>query len=390
MRLKSTPDDFHVREATDLRIRKQPAPYRVYLLEKRNWNTVDALQRIAKDLRVPYARFAYGGKKDRHAHTVQYVTVAQTPRDLSFKDKGYSLQFIGFADEPMGPSRILANNFAIVLREMHNTQERQVKAGLARLQERGMPNYFDDQRFGNLDKERGFIGERLLQGRWEEALHLALTAIYPEEERAAKERKRALREQWGDWAACRALARTALEQRSFDLLKERPGAFAEALATVNRETSFMWISTYQSFLWNEIMRRFITRRGWAADSVRGVAGDYLMQTAAAELQGLVIPLPGAKMRFPEPETGLILEEILAERRLRPSSLDREVLPGLAFKASPRPALLTPQSLWVDGPEPDERYPGHIKMRLRMSLPRGSYATMIIKGLMTTDPERPPD
>ena len=65
MRLKVTPEDFIVREATTLRIRRAPAPYRVYMLEKKDWNTADALMRIAKEKRVPYDRVAYGGKKDR-------------------------------------------------------------------------------------------------------------------------------------------------------------------------------------------------------------------------------------------------------------------------------------------------------------------------------------
>lgn len=381
MRLKSTPEDFLVREATDLRIRKQPAPYRVYLLEKTGWNTADALMRIAKAKRVPYARFAYGGKKDRHAHTFQYVTVAQVPHDLSLTEKGYSLKFLGFSTEPMAPGHILANHFELTVRELKPEEQKRLTAGRKRVLAQGIPNYFDDQRFGNLDRERGFLAEQMLLGRWETALDMALTSIYSEEHKEAKQRKRALREQWGDWAACRAIAQTALEQRAFDLLSQRPGAFRDALATVHKETAQLWISSYQSFLWNEVLRRLLTRRGWSGPEVPGAAGPYIFPTSAAALEDLVIPLPGRGMRFPDPETGIILEEILAERRLRPSSLEGELLPGLRFNASPRPARVAPDGLWMEGPSPDERYPGHEKVTLRFSLPRGSYATMVIKGLM---------
>lgn len=381
MRLKTMPDDFVVREATDLRIRKQPAPYRVYLLEKSGWNTADACMRIAKEKRVPYARFAYGGKKDRHAHTYQYITVHQTPIDLSLTAKGYSLKFLGYSQEPMGPSRILSNHFDLTVRELTAAETDRLQSNLDRVREHGVPNYFDDQRFGNMDRERGFIAELMLRGRWEEALNVALTAIYPEEHREAKERKRALRERWGDWAACRDLAQTAFEQRSFDLLRERPGAFREALATVNRETASMWLSAYQSFLWNEIMRRYLAEKGLAGAALPGVAGEYVMLAPDARLpEELVIPLPGRGMRFPDPTTGLIFEEIMRERRLRPAALDGELLPGLGFPASPRPAAAVPQGLRVEGPEPDDRYPGHRKVVLRFSLGRGSYATVVVKGL----------
>jgi len=63
MRLKATPADFVVREATSLRIRKEPAPYRVYMLEKQDWNPTDALARIAKDRRISYERIWPGRQK---------------------------------------------------------------------------------------------------------------------------------------------------------------------------------------------------------------------------------------------------------------------------------------------------------------------------------------
>jgi tRNA pseudouridine13 synthase len=382
MRLKTTPDEFLVREATDLRIRKEPAPYRVYQLEKSDWNTADALMRIAQERRVAYTKFAYGGKKDRHAHTFQYVTV-ESPIDLSHKTKGYDFQALGYSTEPMGPAHILSNHFELTLREMLDSEVAKLQANETQIKEYGIPNYFDDQRFGNLDKERGLIAEKMLLGRWDEALNLALTSIYSEEHREAKERKRALREHWGDWDRCRSLARTGLEQRSFDLLQTNPNAFKEALATANRELLTMWASTYQSFLWNEVMRRYLTEHGWVRCSAPGAAGPYLFQTDAARLHDqLVIPLPGRAMRFPQPDIGLILEQVLQERRLRPASLEKELLPGLIMNASPRNGLLVPHNLTIEPPTPDERYPGKSKVQVRFSLQRGSYATMIIKGLLT--------
>lgn len=387
MRLKSAPEDFTVREATSLRIRRDPAPYRVYMLEKTGWNTADALARVAKARRLSYSRIGYGGKKDRHAHTFQYITGPSAP-DLACEEKGYRVRFLGYSTEPMSPDKITANHFELTLRDLAPGEA----AALARaandpaLKERGVPNYFDDQRFGNLDRERGFIAERMLLGRWEEALDLALTAIHPEENREAKERKRAIRQAWGDWAACAALARTAFEQRSFEILRQRPEAFREALATAPAETASMWVSTYQSFLWNAVLRRWIEARGWGGPEVAGVAGPYRFLAAGAPPAEAIIPVPGRGMRFPIPETGELLEEVLRERRLRPAVLEAELLPGLAMRAFPRPALMRPTGVWAEGSEPDDRYLGKLKLRLRFSLPRGSYATMLIKAMGAATPQ----
>lgn len=383
MRLKTTPEDFVVREAVDLRIRQKPAPYRVYLLEKKGWNTADAVAAIARARRIPLSRIQYGGKKDRHGHTFQYVTI-EHPADHSLATPSYRLKAIGYSTEPMGPGRILANHFEVTVRELSPEAAERLRAGAARIAADGFPNYFDDQRFGSYDPERGFIAEHMLQGRWETALAIALTHIYPGEKSEAKARKRRVRESWGDWEACRALAKTAFEQRCFALLAERPDRFREALATARREELEMWLSAYQSFLWNEVLARLVADAARAASpdsAVREAAGRasrYLFAPPTPALRQMVIPLPGRGMRFPAPEAGLVLEEVLRERRLRPGQLEAELLPGYFLRSSPREAWVTPRSLHAEGPLPDERYPGHLRLVMRFTLPRGAYATMLFR------------
>lgn len=380
VRLKATPDDFQVREATALRIRKKPGPYQVYLLEKRGWNTTDALMRIARAHRVPYARFSYGGKKDRHAHTFQYVTFAGRA-NVATRANGYQLTFLGYADRPMEPAQILANHFTLVLRELSAAETEAIGTGLQRVAQTGSINYFDDQRFGSMDRARGFIAEKLLQQRWEEALLLALTTVHPGEHRAARVRKRALRERWGDWEACRALAVTALEQRAFARLLADPGGSREVLATVHPETVNLWIAAYQSFLWNETVRRLVRALG-ACHAAPGVAGDYLFPARPVPaLQGLVVPLPGRGMRFETPEPRAVLQGLLREREVAWGALERgDLLPGFTCKAAPREVVIFPQAMRAEPPEPDDLYPGTARMTLRFSLPKGAYATMLVKAV----------
>lgn len=385
MRLKRDPQDFVVREATSLRIRREPGPYQVYLLEKEGWNTHDLLMRIAKAAHLPYQAFGYGGKKDRHAITAQYITVQGERRDLSRQEKGYKLTRMGYATEPMAPSQILHNSFQLTVRELSEAEANQMGARAKRNDP--IPNWFDDQRFGNMDRERGFVVEKLLQGRAEEALNLALTTIWSEEAPHAKERKRRMQEAWGDWYTLQGLAETAFERRCFDFMAEDPsGASAKrALATSHPEQQGLRISTYQSFLWNEVLRRWLIGQGLVGSMAPGVAGDLLYLPAGTKVDlRTIIPMPGRGMRFPVAETGLLLEEILRERRLRPAALEGEVLPGQTIKAFPREAFIKAEGLHVGAPEPDEHYPGKQKLSLRFILPRGAYATNFIKSLAAAE------
>ncbi|WP_273378270.1 tRNA pseudouridine(13) synthase TruD [Symbiobacterium thermophilum] len=380
MRLKTTPEDFVVREAVDLHIRQKPARYRVYLLEKKGWNTADAVAAIARARRLPPGRIQYGGKKDRHAHTFQYVTIDH-PADHSLSTPHYRLKAVGYATEPMAPGRVLANHFEVTVRELRPEEAARLVDGVRRVAAAGFPNYFDDQRFGSFDPRRGFIAEQMAQGRWEQALQIALTHVYPGEKSRAKARKRRLLEAWGDWATCLDLAETAFERRCFALLAEQPGGFRAALATARREEQEMWLSAWQAFLWNEVLRRLVAAAAGGDEppaEAAGVAGPYRFARPTPELQQMVIPLPGRGMRFSDPRAGLILEDVLRERRLRPAQLEAELLPGLWLRSSPREAWVMPRSVRVDPPQPDERYPGFERVSLRFTLPRGAYATMLIK------------
>src|SRR5919202_1691364 len=79
MKVKQQPDDFRVEELTS--VAGGPAgPFAFYRLEKQGWSTPDALAALRRRWRVDVRRLSYGGLKDRHAATVQYLTIFHGPR----------------------------------------------------------------------------------------------------------------------------------------------------------------------------------------------------------------------------------------------------------------------------------------------------------------------
>lgn len=115
-KIKTQPADFKVVEVSSLPITKNGL-YSVYLLEKTGWNTTDALFEIASQKRIAFKNFSYGGKKDRHAVTSQFVTFKGRRID-DVIEKNYSLRFQGFAVRAMGPQFITANRFEITVRKL--------------------------------------------------------------------------------------------------------------------------------------------------------------------------------------------------------------------------------------------------------------------------------
>src|SRR5262249_56516182 len=68
----------------------------------------------------------------------------------------------------------------------------------------GLPNYFDDQRFGSVGEQCEFVAKEMVFGRFERALWLVLAAPYEHDRAEAKREKATLRELWGKWPECQA------------------------------------------------------------------------------------------------------------------------------------------------------------------------------------------
>ena len=78
--IKDKPEDFIVKEITDISI-KDSGEYIYFILKKRNYNTLDAMQKMADALHIPISRFGFAGNKDKKALTEQLVSVKDVNKD---------------------------------------------------------------------------------------------------------------------------------------------------------------------------------------------------------------------------------------------------------------------------------------------------------------------
>lgn len=379
--IKALPEDFVVEERGALPLR--PAgEYRVYLLKKRHWNTLDLIQHLSRILNVPSGQFSYGGKKDKHGLTSQFVTIREA-RDFSLKGKDFSLEPRGFMDRPMGPDLIIGNAFIVTIRNLADISPFEINLG--RAQKCGFPNFFDDQRFRSYDPERGFFGEKILKRHWNGALQVLLTGAGPEDTRAERERKAALLKNWKDWPLLLNLAKGPLEKKIFAFLKDRPKEFKRALHHIPEEEVGMSYAAFQSHLWNETLRRLVRKKCPVCVHVPGRESGYLFWNdldaeTHSYFASLDIPTAAAKMNFADALSQSLFEDVLKEKELSPGAFRTKALRRVYFRSFLRKALVIPEEFRVLFSGPDERHPGKNKWTISFSLPRGSYGTMLVKRL----------
>jgi tRNA pseudouridine13 synthase len=389
MKLKQRPEDFRVEEfpsVTPVPPGQPGGPFAFYRLEKRGWTTPDALSALRRRWKVDFRRLSYGGLKDRHAHTIQYLTIHNGP-EKHHDQGGFKFTYLGRLTEPYTSEHIRANGFTVTMRGLSPADLRRAEAALPEVADVGVPNYFDDQRFGSVSFDGGFVAREMVLGNFEGALKLALAAPYEHDRADAKKEKAILTAHWGDWPAAKAALPRSHARSIVDYLVHHPTDFRGACARLRPELQGLYLSAWQSHLWNKMLAR------WLADRVptdqliriRLKTGEVVMPRAVPEAvrpewDALTLPLPSARLKFdPDAPWAGIVTAVLAEEGI---PLDQMRIRGMQqpfFSKGERIARIPVANLtWEVGD--DELNKGRRALTLRFELPRGAYATMLVKRL----------
>ena len=386
MKLKQQPEDFQVEEISRV-VAGAEGPFAFYRLEKRGWTTPDAVAVVRRRWGVEPQRISYGGLKDRHARTVQYLTIFHGPR-RGLKQQDIHVEYLGQVEAAYASSDIDRNHFQLTVRDLEADARQGLEAELALLSVEGVPNYFDDQRFGSVAGIEGeFIARLLVKGRCEGALRLALVAPYEHDRAAQKSEKRLLEAHWGDWATLTRKLAPGDTWRLIEYLRVRADDYRGALAQLRPDLRTLYLSAYQSHLWNRLLAAWL-RRHCQADRLRPVAlrlGEVpfhagLEEETLRQLAALSLPLMSARLKLADEDPlAALVQEVMAEEGLALRDMQVRGIRELFFSRGERPALCLPTGLQHSF-EDDELRSGRHKLRLGFDLPRGSYATLIVKRL----------
>lgn len=400
MRLKCVPQDFRVRELLDYQ-EVADGQYYVHLLKKEKLSTAEALARLVSDGDVPRDAIAYAGLKDRQAVTEQYVSIAG--RRVELKLPNLRVSCVGRTDKPIQSRMSRGNAFTIVMRDLAPTEAAGLRRGLPSLQKTGFPNYFDDQRFGCLRHAQGFVMLELLRGDAESALRSMIAEPSPVAISGDVRLKQALRHRWGDWNACLEVARGPIYQPVFRHLLQHRGDFRGALGLLPQRMRTIHAFAYQSFLWNRALSRMLRSGIPGSQRLRlpTIAGDllawkYLEPEREQRLVAMSTPLYGPEGDGGAPAFKSAMQQELERAGISSGDFLRESVPGMIWKQEQRDALIKPRDVADLELRADDMHEGRVMATLAFSLPRGAYATMLLKRLVARpwfadddrqDPER---
>ncbi len=398
MRLKRVQRDFRVTEL----LRDEAAllgegPYTMYRVTKLGLTTFEAADRLAEEAGVDREAIAYAGLKDKDGITGQFMTVLRG-RPVNVKEEGLAIFRAGPAVRAIASEDSAGNAFEIFVRDLIGDDMRRIRVNIEQVRRLGLPNYFDDQRFGCLRHGQGFIVRSLMAGDAESALRALLAAPSRYGSERIELYKEGIAKRWGDWEALAAFARGARGASAFERLCADPRDFTGALerGVASRERT-IHLFAYQSHLWNRALTLRVQQAVGGGDLhwLPGDAGALpvwraIAPEALAALEALDLPLLGKGVTL-SPEARRLYDAVLAAEGFKVEdflTLDRS---GFRPLGEPRPVVIRPEFLRAAPAEPDEMFRLKQKMRLRFTLGRGQYATLVCKRLLmpTENSARPP-
>ncbi|HVZ75577.1 MAG TPA: tRNA pseudouridine(13) synthase TruD [Polyangia bacterium] len=305
-------------------------------IEKQGLTTLDAIKHLARVLGVDDRDAGYAGMKDRHATTRQWVSLPRVDVERAKLVEAPGLRVLAASrhGNKLRLGHLRGNKFEVVV---VTDDAAGVETRLRALAAGGVPNRYGEQRFGAAG-DNAAAGLALLRGE--------------RRERNNRVRKLLL-----------SAAQSAVFNHALAIRAARPGGLRGVLAG----DVLQKVASGGIFITDDV----------ATDQARVDTGELVVTG----------PLPGGREKEPPPGSPA---RALEDEALAAAGATREdfARAGRDLPGARRP-LLVPLGLGEPAvqPEPNLVQPeaaleslGHTALRLRFSLPSGSYATVVVDAL----------
>lgn len=396
MKLKSIEEDFIVEEINDsLEISPKKDNFRIYSLEKKGIETFALIESLSRRNKIPSREFGIAGLKDKHALTRQFFTLPVKHELPDIKEKNLSIRFLGYVSKRLNIGDLEKNHFTITARDIKKGELDGINKKSEDVKETGVPNYFDSQRFGSvgLDKTNGeylFIERFVMIEDFESACKIFLTNYQKTENKRIKDCKRLILENWEIIRDKKNLRDKRIEnilrkttEVTFRRMIEARTWF-DAFLLIPANLREMYVSAYQSYLWNEcvkaLLRKNIDKKNLVSIEYNIGTLTYYKNITHESIKNLPKLFPLISDRTKEDSDGII-KTILDKEKISISDFNVREKTGNFFKEYMRDVIIRPEdfSCRIDRDElnDNERHERY-KAVISFSLQKGSYATCVTK------------
>ncbi|TFG19507.1 MAG: tRNA pseudouridine(13) synthase TruD [Promethearchaeota archaeon] len=420
--LKVYPEDFIVCEITPVgRIlsinepnyvatqgpRSSKISYTLVDVVKKNEDTILAAEKIARKLNIDSNYVSWAGLKDNRAITAQRMTIKGDHRQklMDLHLDTLFIKNIHYSKTPIKLGDLWGNKFEIILRNIEDFEKNELTSITTNFQRQiarnGFPNYYGLQRFGSIRPNSHLVGKYIFLMDYQKAVEEFLYATYFLEHENVKICRKELHDtQDFEKALSNFPEGLYYERLMIKHIANKPDDYFGALRRIPRPLLNLLMSSYQSYLFNIAVSERMRKIGNLTEPKPNDMISLLL-----EENGLTTPVRYTYKKWKKPHLKKVLEMDRArimcpilgyDSKLKDSYFKKtysrilrreefkveyfkngKELKAYDFRGSFRGIIVKPKDLQVV-PQYDNRMKPNIEMRF--SLPKGTYATMLMREL----------
>ena len=386
--------------------------YLMVEVTKKNWDTNHFLKAYSSALGISHKRITYAGTKDKKAVTVQKMSLYDVPKEKveNVHLKDVSVRVLGRTQGPIGLGDLEGNQFKINVRNIdlsvEETRDAVEKTTTEIKNAGGVPNFFGIQRFGAKRPLTHRVGADILEGDLEKAIMRYVSEVYKDEPEETKDVRRFLAETKDLKSAVSKFPdHLGHEKAILSHLISRPGDFKGAFMVLPKNLYTMFIHAYQSWLFN----RIICERLQSGMSLNeAVVGDIVCYRGKDKMPDssrlekvddgnvdginallkrkrafITAPLFGSETPLADGMPGEIEQRLIKETGFTAEDFKVPAFPEVASRGLRKEILLEVEPL--ASVSNDLLFDGRTMLTLEFKLPKGSYATTVLREYMKTNP-----
>lgn len=388
----------------ELRDKIEPGKSFVYFtLMKSGLDTIEALQIISRKLKRQIRQFGFSGLKDKDAVTLQLISLRNPPlgKLLDFNHPKIKIFNFMSMEKPIKLGMHEGNFFHIAIRNVKLHSKKLLKIlweTKQELQWKGGANYFGHQRFGIIRPNTHIIGEKIFRRDFKGAVMELLTSIYPLEPEEVKNARRNLEENLDFQRALTSFPYyLSYERTVLRHLSKCPNDYVNALRRLHPSILSLFARAYQSYLFNLLLSRRMQMGVYPKKAIEGdiivhldkngrplgkpwIASRTMLSYINRKIKegkfGIFLPIFGFRTKLTKGKAGEIERELIKEQNIDLKMFYSRSIPEASSEGSYRMAFIdcSLDSVKVSCKKTTTVF-------LDFSLPKGSYATVILREYM---------